>query len=139
MSARGTLEGNENSGSSDRTFGLVFSGAFLILSLWPAFHGNSIRLWALVLSAALALISLLHPALLHYLNKSWTRLGNLIQKITNPVIMGALFYIIITPMGLLMRISGKDPLRRKFDAAACSYWIRRDRDANSPETMRNQF
>jgi saxitoxin biosynthesis operon SxtJ-like protein len=126
-------------GSSDRSFGLVFTAFFALAGLWPLVHKRPLRLWALVISAAFLLVALALPGVLHPLNLWWARLGKLLSKVTNPVITGAMFYMIFTPAGLLLRLFGKDLLRLKYDRNATTYWIRRDPAGLSPESMRNQF
>jgi len=118
-------------GSSDRTFGLVFAGFFLVVALWPALHRQPIRVWALAPGALFAACALVRPSWLHRLNLVWMRWGALISRITNPVVLGALFYLVFTPVGICRRLFGSDPLRLRFDPAAETYWIRRT-DAPSP-------
>jgi hypothetical protein len=130
---------HEAKGSSDRMFGLVFTAFFAIVGLLPLRKGLPIRLWAIALSAVFAVAALALPSLLKPLNKAWTRLALLLQKITNPIVMGILFYIVLTPMALLSRLMGKDPMRRHFNPNADTYWITRDTGKITPESMRNQF
>ena len=126
-------------GSSDRSFGLVFSACFLVIGLWPLVHRNPTRGWALVLAAAFFAIALIRPALLGPLNRLWLRLGLLLQRIVSPVVLALLYFTTITPMGLLMRLLGKNPLRLGFDPDAKTYWIERRPPGPAPETMRRQF
>ena len=118
-------------GSSDRTFGLVFAVFFLFLGLW--------RVWAMGAGVAIALIAWIRPAWLRLANRLWTRLGILLAKIVNPVATGIMFFLVVTPMGLLMRLLGKDPLRKTSDPAAATYWILREPPGPLPETMARQF
>jgi Saxitoxin biosynthesis operon protein SxtJ len=125
--------------SSDRSFGLVLATFFLIISIWPLIHAEPIRWWALGLAAVFALLALLWPAALAPLNKAWTKLGFLLYRIVSPVVMALLFYVTVTPVALLMRMLGKDPLRLRPDPDAESYWINRTPPGPSPESMKNQF
>jgi hypothetical protein len=125
--------------SSDRSFGLVVATFFLIVSLWPLIHGASIRWWALGVSAVFLVLALLWTAALAPLNKLWTKLGVLLYGIVNPVVMALLFYVTVTPIALLMRMLGKDPLRLRRDPDAASYWINRTPPGPAPESMKNQF
>jgi Saxitoxin biosynthesis operon protein SxtJ len=125
--------------SSDRSFGLVVATFFLIVSLWPLIHGESIRWWALGVSAVFLVLALLCTAALAPLNKLWTKLGVLLYGIVNPVAMALLFYVTVTPIALLMRMLGKDPLRLRRDPDAASYWIHRTPPGPAPESMKNQF
>ena len=125
--------------SSDRSFGIVFTVVFTIITLWQLLSGNTPHWWALVVAVFCGTLALVRPALLAPLNHLWTRFGLLLNKITSPLIMGLLFYGIITPFGLIMRWAGKDPLRLRFDPSAESYWIERVPPGPAPETIKNQF
>ena len=126
-------------GSSDRAFGLVFAGVFLLVAGWPLFSGETPRWWALGIAAAFVLIAMLKPALLAGLNRQWIKLGLLLGKVVSPVALGILFYCVIAPIGLLVRLSGKDPLRLKLDSGSNSYWIPRKPPGPPPDSMTNQF
>ena len=124
-------------GSSDRAFGLVFAVVFALIGLWPLLHAEPPRLWPFA-PAALALgFALLAPRLLAPLNRLWTRFGHLLAKVSNPLVLGLLFFVLVTPMGLAMRVFGKDPLRRRLEPDAPSYWIPRPPPAPGP--MSRQF
>lgn len=125
--------------SSNRTFGLVLASFFALIVLLPVLRGHSPRLWPLPISAALLILALLAPAMLGPLNRAWTALAIVLQKITNPVVLGLCFYLIFTPFGWLLRRMGKDFLRLKFDPAAESYWLIRQPPGPPPESMSNQF
>lgn len=129
----------EIKGSSDRTFGLVFTSVFLIVGLLPLTGGGSPRVWALIVAGLFLAVALVSPGILAPLNRLWTRFGLLLHKITNPIIMGLVFFLTVTPTALIMKIMGKDPLNRKIDRGAKSYWIDRRPPGPSPETMKNQF
>lgn len=126
-------------GSSDRAFGLVFAGGFLVIAVMPLFHGGALRWWSVGVAALVALVALVKPALLAGLNRLWTKLGILLSKVVSPIALGILFYVVITPIGLVIRLTGKDPLRLKFDPNAESYWIPREPPGPPPGSMTNQF
>ena len=126
-------------GSSDRSFGLVFAVVFLLIGCWPLIHREPPHWWAIVVSAVFAATALLKPALLAGLNRLWLKLGLLLAKIVSPVVLALLFYVTVTPVGLLMRAAGKDPLRLKLDPGADSYWIPRKPPGPPPDSMTNQF
>lgn len=125
--------------SSNRAFGLVFAGVFLIVMVWPVFYGESPRWWAFGVSVVFALIALLRPTLLRIPNLLWTKLGLLLGAIVSPIALGILFYGILTPLGVLSRLTGNDPLRLKRDTSSPSYWIPREPPGPPPNSMTNQF
>ena len=123
---------------SDRSFGLVFTGFFILVGLVPLLRGRPIRLWALVVSGGFALITLIRPALFSQANKLWMKLARLLSRIVNPVVMAVLFFVLLTPMSMLLRVFGKDPLRLKPDGRS-TYWVPRNPPGPGPGTMKNQF
>jgi uncharacterized membrane protein YagU involved in acid resistance len=125
--------------SSDRSFGFVFAVVFTIVALWPLYGGGGVRLWAAGVAGAFALLALVLPRVLSPLNKLWMKLGMLLQKIVSPIILGILFFVTITPIGLFMRLFGTDFLRLRWDPDADSYWIQREPPGPPPESMENQF
>ena len=132
------LSGGEHlKGSSDRGFGLVFAAVFAVVALWPILGAEAPRLWALAVAAAFFGAAIAAPRWLAPLNRLWTRFGLLLSRVMNPLVLGLLFFAVVTPMGLAMRLLGKDPLRRRFDREAASYWIRRDPPGPAP--MSRQF
>jgi predicted membrane metal-binding protein len=131
--------GNEVKAGSEKAFGLVFAVVFTVIGLWPVIDGSDVRVWALVAAGLFGLAALAMPKILSPLNRLWFRFGLLLHHIVNPVVMALLFFTTVTPMALIMRLLGKDPLRRKFDPEADSYWIPRQPAGPAPETMKNQF
>ncbi|MEE2745542.1 MAG: SxtJ family membrane protein [Pseudomonadota bacterium] len=125
--------------SSNKAFGLVFSIVFLLLSVWPTFSGSELRVWALLTAILLALISFIKPTVLKPFNNLWMQFGLLLHKIAGPIVMGLLFYLVLTPTALLMRIFKKRPIPLKFDRSLNSYWVRREPPGPDPDTMKNQF
>jgi Saxitoxin biosynthesis operon protein SxtJ len=126
--------------ASDRTFGLVMAAACALGGLWPLLHGRPVRWPAMGLCAAFLLPALSRPALLHPLNRGWTVLAGLLNRVTTPLACGLLFYLVITPLAWAMRLSGKDPLRLRPDDAGRTYWIDRQPDGErTRESMRMQF
>lgn len=124
---------------SERSFGLVFAVVFTIMALWPLKSGGDIRLWAAGAAAAFLVLALLLPRALRPLNIVWFKFGMLLHHVVTPVVMGLLFFLTITPVGLLMRATGKDPMRLKRDAKADSYWIVRTPPGPTAESMKTQF
>ncbi len=127
-------------GSSDRSFGFVFAGVFTIITLVKLWRGWSDwgYLW-LGLAVAFALAAAVLPSILAPLNRIWLKIGLALHKVMTPLIMGLLFFLVVTPIGLIMRATGKDILRLKRSAAEKSYWIDRTPPGPAPDTMKNQF
>ena len=126
-------------GSSNRAFGLVFVGFFALIGVMPAIFGGRLRLWALLLSIVVLLLTLLVPSALTPLNRLWMRFGLLLHRVVSPIVLGIMFFLVVTPTGWLMRAMGKDPLRLRRDPGAASYWIERVPPGPSPESLKNQF
>jgi len=126
-------------GSSDRAFGLVFAVLFFVVAAWPLLDAAAPRWWAAAVGVLIALVALLRPALLERPNRQWIKLGILLGRVVSPIALGVLFYCILTPIGLLMKLAGKDPLRLKRDPDAASYWRPRLPPGPPPDSMTNQF
>jgi hypothetical protein len=130
---------DEIKAGSDRAFGIVFAIVFIIVAALPLWSGEVVRIWALAVGGVFLFAGFIYPKGLRPLNMLWFRFGQLLHKVVNPLVMGLLFYLTVTPTALIMRALGKDPLHRDFDTAADSYWIERDMSELEPETMRRQF
>jgi hypothetical protein len=126
-------------GSSDRAFGLTFAGFFAIVAGLSWWRGGEWWPWLLAAAGLFAALALLLPRALGPANKAWLKLGLLLFRVVNPVVMFVLYATTIVPMGLAMRLAGRDPLRLRFDPSAESYWIPREPPGPPPESMSNQF
>ncbi len=126
-------------GSSDRGFGLVFAAVFAIIAAWPLMHAHAPRWWALAVAAMLALVAATRPSVLARANRLWMRFGLFLGNVVGPLAVGILFYAVVTPLGFVMRLTGKDALRLRLDAAADSYWIARRPPGPPPDSLTNQF
>ena len=126
-------------GSSNRSFGLVFAAVFAIIGLLPVLFGRTPRLWALGVAGLFLAAALFLPRVLTPLNRLWFKLGLLLHRVVSPVAMGIVFFGVITPMALVMRLLGKDPLRLRFDRDAPTYWIDRSPPGPAPESLKDQF
>ena len=124
---------------SDRSFGLVFAGFFALMSALSWWRGHTSWHWALPLAVLFLIVAYTYPRALGPLNRLWLKLGLLLYKVVNPIVLGLLFFITITPIGMIMRATGKDFLRLKLDRGAKSYWIERTPPGPPPQTMKNQF
>ena len=121
--------------SSNRSFGIVFFVVFLLIALYPLTYGGEIRIWSLIISIIFLILGLLNSKILAPLNKIWFKFGILLGKIVSPLIMGIIFFLVVTPIGFIMRLLGKDLLNLKYNKNK-SYWI----EKNGPKSkMKNQF
>jgi hypothetical protein len=120
---------------SNRSFGVVFFVVFLAISLWPLISDNNIRIWSLIISFIFLALGLINSIFLSPLNKLWFKFGILLGKFMSPLIMAVIFFIVVTPIGLIMRIFNKDLLKLKFNKDK-TYWITKDKIKSE---MKNQF
>ena len=121
--------------SSNRSFGIVFFIVFLLIALYPLIYSGEIRVWSAIISLILLVLGLLNSKILTPLNKLWFKFGIFLSKIISPLIMGIIFFLVVTPIGLTMRIFGKDVLNLKYNKNQ-SYWI----EKKGPKSkMKNQF
>ena len=101
--------------SSNRSFGIVFSAVFLFIALYPITYSGDIRIWSLIISFIFIILGLLNSKVLTPLNKLWFKFGVILGKIISPIIMGIIFFLVVTPIGLIMKVLGKDLLRLKYN------------------------
>ena len=121
--------------SSNRNFGIVFFIIFLLVAVYPILKGNDIRIWSLLISFVFLILGLINSKLLTPLNKLWFKFGLLLGKVVTPLIMGFIFFIVVTPIGILMRLLRKDLLNLKYNEKK-TYWI----EKTGPKSkMKNQF
>ena len=119
---------------NNMTFGILFFIFFLIVGLYPFKSGGVIRVWSIVLALVFLIITIIRPNLLTFLNRLWIKFGILLGKIISPIVMGLVFFFVVTPIGIFIRILKKDVMGLKREAA--SYWINRE---NKVQSMRKQF
>ena len=120
---------------SNRSFGIVFFVVFLLISIYPLINEGNIRYWSLMISFIFLILGFLNSKILTPLNKIWFKFGILLGKIISPLVMGMIFFFVVTPIGLLMRIFKKDLLNLKFNSNK-SYWIKKTEPKSK---MKNQF
>ena len=125
--------------SSDRFFGLLFFAVFLIIALWPLLKGRPVYPVPLGIALTFLAVALIVPRWLAPLNRLWMKFGELLHRIVSPVILGIMFFGVITPVALLLRLAGKDLLRTKFDRDATSYWIPREPPGPEKSSLKRQF
>ncbi len=120
---------------SNRSFGIVFFIVFLLISTYPLINNENIRIWSLVISLIFLVLGIINANILSPLNKLWFKFGIFLGKIISPIIMGIIFFLVVTPIGLIMRLIGKDVLNLKYSNNK-SYWI----EKTGPKSkMKNQF
>ena len=120
---------------SNRSFGIIFSIFLLIVGLWPLMSSNSPRLWALIIALIFLILGLLNSKLLTPFNKLWIKFGEFLGKIISPIVMGIVYFFVVTPIGIFMRLNKKDLLKLKFSENS-SYWIKREKNIGP---MKKQF
>ena len=120
---------------NNKSFGILFFIVFLLIAIWPVLESGSIRVWSLAISIILLFFEIINSKILSPLKKGWIKLGEILGKIVAPIVMGFIYFIVITPIGVLMRLFGKDLLNIKFNKNK-SYWIKRAKNIN---TMKRQF
>jgi hypothetical protein len=125
--------------SSDRTFGLVWTVFLVLYGLAPLRHARGVRDWPMSLAGVLLLLSLFLPRALHKPNLLWGKIGLLLSRVVNPIVMGLIFYGCFVPVGLLNRMRRKDPLHLQLDPSASTYWITREPPGSPRTNMINQF
>ncbi len=121
---------------SERSFGIVFAVVFALVAGWPLAYGAEPRYWAAGIATAFLVLALAWPSPLAPLNRLWFRFGMILGRIVAPVVMALVYFLVVTPTGLIMRLRGHDLLRQRRDPSAKSYWIERDQPVGS---MKNQF
>lgn len=125
------MKKNENNNS----FGILFFIVFLLIAVWPIIDSETIRVWALILSLIFLILGILNSKILTPFKKGWIKIGEVLGKIIAPIVMGFIYFIIVTPIGIFMRLLGKDLLNIKYNKNK-SYWIKRGKNIN---TMKRQF
>ena len=121
--------------SSNRSFGIVFFIVFLLIALYPLLKGNDLRVWSLIISFVFLILGLINSKILTPLNRLWFKFGLLLGRFISPLIMGIIFFVVVTPIGIIMRLLKKDLLNLKYNKKD-SYWI----DKTGPKSkMKNQF
>ena len=121
--------------STNRSFGVVFFIFFLIVSLWPLINDGNVRLSFLVISITFLILGIINSKILTPLNKLWFKFGLFLGKIFSPIVMGVIFFFVVTPTGIIMRLIGKDLLNLKKNNSN-TYWLEKK---NENSTMKNQF
>ena len=122
--------------SSNRSFGIVFFVVFILVALYPLVYSGEIRIWSIVLSLIFLTLGLLNSKILTPLNKAWIKFGEILGRVIAPIVMAIVYFLILTPISLLVRLFGKDLIGMKFSNDIKSYWIKRKKNIG---TMDKQF
>ena len=121
---------------TNRSFGIVFFIVFLIISFYPLINQENIRVWSLIISLIFLILGLLNSKILNPFNKLWFKFGLMLGRLISPVIMASIFFLIVTPIGLIMKVARKDSMGKKYNKKAKSYWLKRQYPIS---TMKRQF
>ena len=121
--------------SSNKSFGILFFIVFVLISIWPVIQGGPLRIWPIPIALLFLILGLINSKLLNPLNIVWVKFGELLGRIITPIVISIIYFFIITPIGLFMRLTGKDLLKIKFSNKQ-SYWAKREKNIGS---MKKQF
>ena len=121
--------------SSNKSFGIVFFIVFFIIAIFPLIKGEDLRIWSLIVSVIFLILGLLNSKILSPLNKIWFRFGILLGNFISPIVMGVVFFAVVTPTSLIMKVFGMDVLSLKKSKKK-SYWIEK---TGIKSKMKNQF
>ena len=121
--------------SSNKSFGILFFIVFVLISIWPVIQGGPLRIWPIPIALLFLILGLINSKLLNPLNIVWVKFGELLGRIIAPIVMSIIYFFLITPIGLFMRLTGKDLLKIKFSNRQ-SYWAKREKNIGS---MKKQF
>ena len=120
---------------SNKSFGIVFAVVFGLIAFWPLIKGNDIRIWALIISIIFLVLGLINSKILTPLNRLWFKIGIFLGNFIAPIVMGIIFFLVVTPTGIIMKLLGKDLIKLKKNNEK-SYWIEKK---NIKSRMKNQF
>ena len=121
--------------SSNRSFGIVFFIVFILIAFYPLINQGEIRIWSVFISLLFLILGIINSKILTPLNKVWFKFGIFLGKIISPIVMGLIFFLVVTPIAFLMRMLKKDLLNLKFSKNN-SYWIEK---TDPKSSMKNQF
>lgn len=124
---------------SNRSFGWTFTVVFVAAGLYGLWQGGALLSWLLAAAAVMALVTTMRAAWLAPLNRAWMKLGELMGRVVSPVVLGVIFFGVFTPVGLAMRLSGRDAMARRFDRRLNSYWVEREPPGPADGSYRNMF
>ena len=124
-----------NKKNSNRTFGILFFLVFLVIAIWPITNSENLRWWSMIISLIFLFLGIINSKILTPFNKIWIKIGELLGRVIAPIVMAIIYFFIVTPMAILLKLLRKDLLKIKFSPAT-TYWIKRDKKFG---TMKRQF
>ena len=124
-----------NKKNSNRTFGILFFLVFLVIGIWPILNNEDLRWWSIIISLIFLFLGIINSKILTPFNKIWIKIGELLGRVVAPIVMAIIYFFIITPMSILLKLLRKDLLKIKFTPVT-TYWIKRDKKFGS---MKRQF
>ncbi len=122
--------------SSNKSFGILFFIVFFLIGIWPLFNGETLRIWPIPIALIFLVLGLINSKILTPLNLIWVKLGELLGRIIAPIVMALVFFVVLTPISLMLRLIKKDILKLKIFKKTESYWIKREKKIGS---MKKQF
>ncbi len=128
-----------NQAPSNRSFGGVFTAFFALVGAYSLWRGGTVYAWAFGLAGVTAVVTIARPEWLAPLNRLWMKFGELLHGIVSPVVLGLVFYGVFTPVAFVMRMAGRDTMKRKFEPTAPTYWIGRNPPGPAADSFRDQF
>ncbi len=124
---------------SNRSFGWTFTGLFLLAGGYGLWHGGAALPWLLPLALLTAAVTLAREHWLTPLNRAWMKLGELLGRIVSPIVLGAIFFVVFTPVGVVMRMAGRDAMKLRWEPGARSYWVEREPPGPPDDSFRDMF
>jgi hypothetical protein len=124
---------------SNRSFGWTFACIFVVLGAYGLWRGGAAQSWLLALAVLTAAVTLTREAWLAPLNRAWMRFGELLGRVVSPLVLGVMFYGLFTPVGMVMRLAGRDAMARRFEPGLKTYWLTRDPPGPADDSYRNMF
>ena len=122
--------------SSNRSFGITFFVFFFLVGIWPLLNNDAVRFWSIIISLIFLFLGIIRSKYLTPLNKLWSKFGIILGSIVSPIIMGLIFFVVLTPIAIIMKLLGKDVLKKKFNNNKKTYWIYREKNKG---TFKDQF
>ena len=124
---------------SNRSFGWTFAGVFFAAGVWDLWRGKAELAWLIALAVVIAAVTLARAQWLTPLNRAWMKLGELLGAVVSPIVLGAIYFAIFTPVALVMRLCGRDAMKRRWEPGTASYWVKRDPPGPPDDSFRDMF